>query len=474
MDPNILNAQSSTPLAGNYRSPTTDDSVEQPVHNPHRTKLLIVAVTAGAFLALLLFGALPRILQQQDLLHHSRSQLAQKPSVAFVMAQSSPAIEEFTLPGSTEAIQEASIYARVNGYLHKRYVNIGDHVHAGQLLADIDTPELDQQVSQAASAQEQAAANVDNAREALKKARADAISAQANVRKGKTDLQFQSAQVKRYTQLANEGAVSLEDRDAHVQAYNAATATLDSLVQAQKAAAANVDSSIASVHVAEAALNAAKASYQQIQATRSFKNVTALFDGIVTQRNVDAGALVTAGSANSNQVLFNIAKTDVLRVFVYSPEEYVTHMHVNDKAILNFQEYPGTDFVGTVSHVAGGLNTDSKTLQVEIHVPNANHKLMPGMYAKVRFQSPSDIRLPIVPATTVQTRAEGTFVYTIDANNKVLLHKVEIGRDLGGQLEVSRGLKIGDRVIINPPDDIANGAPVNPVAAPVTIPSTKQ
>lgn len=469
MDPNILNAQSGNPLTGAYRAPSSGDAVE-PVDNPHRTKILIIAVTAGAFLALLLFGALPRILQQQDLLHHSHAQMTQNPSVAFVVAQSSPAIEEFTLPGSTEAIQEASIYARVNGYLHKRYVNIGDHVRAGQVLADIDTPELDQQVQQAASAAEQAAANVDNARQALKKAQADAISAQANVRKGRTDLQFQNAQVKRYTQLAGEGAVSLEDRDSHVQAYNAALATLDSLVQAQKAAAANVDSSVASVHVAEAASNAAKASLQQIQATRSFKSVTALFDGTVTQRNVDAGALVTAGSASNNQVLFNIAKTDVLRVFVYSPEEYVTHMHVGDKAILSFQEYPGRDFVGEVSHVAGGLNTDSKTLQVEIHVPNSDHKLMPGMYAKVRFQSPSEIRLPIVPATTVQTRAEGSFIYTVDAENKVRMHKVEIARDLGGQFEVARGLTIGDRVIVNPTDDIQNGAQVTPAAAPSSNP----
>ncbi|MFN8658868.1 MAG: efflux RND transporter periplasmic adaptor subunit [Candidatus Obscuribacterales bacterium] len=465
MDPNILNAQSGNPMTGGFRAPSAEDAVEPPVDNPHRTKILIIAVTAGAFLTLLLFGALPRIMQQQDLLHHSHSQLAQNPSVAFVVAQSSPAVEEFTLPGSTEAIQEASIYARVNGYLHKRYVNIGDHVRAGQILADIDTPELDQQVQQAASAAEQAAANVDNAREALKKSQADAISAEANVRKGRTDLQFQNAQVKRYTQLAGEGAVSLEDRDSHVQAYNAALATLDSLVQAHKAAAANVDSSKASVHVAEAASNAAKASLQQIQATRSFKSVTALFDGIVTQRNVDAGALITAGSATNNQVLFNIAKTDVLRVFVYSPEEYVTHMHVGDKALLSFQEYPARDFVGEVSHVAGGLNTDSKTLQVEIHVPNSDHKLMPGMYAKVRFQSPSEVRLPIVPATTVQTRAEGSFIYTVDADNKVRMHKVEVARDLGGQLEIARGLTIGDRVIVNPADDIQNGAQVTPVAA---------
>lgn len=123
-----------------------------------------------------------------------------------------------------------------------------------------------------------------------------------------------------------------------------------------------------------------------------------------------------------------------------------------------------------MSHVAGGLNTDSKTLQVEIHVPNSDHKLMPGMYAKVRFQSPSEMRLPIVPATTVQTRAEGSFIYTVDAENKVRMHKVEIARDLGGQFEVARGLKIGELVIVNPTDDIQNGAQVTPVSAPSSNP----
>jgi RND family efflux transporter MFP subunit len=382
------------------------------------------------------------------------------------VAQPGSAVEDFTLPGSTEAIQDAPIYARVNGYLHKRYVTIGDKVHAGQLLADIEVPEIDQQVAAAQSAVTQAEAGLDNAQEALVRADAAAVTASANVRKGRTDLQFYTAEVGRYTQLATEGAVSMETRDAQVQAYHGGKAVLDSLHGAESGAQAAVKSAKAAVNQAEAALNVARANLSQMEATRSFRNVTALFDGIVTKRNVDAGALITSGSNNSNAVLFEIAKTDILRVFVYVPEQYVPFIKEQQQAFLEFQEYPGRKFTGTVTHVSGGLDPASKTLQVEIHVPNDTHTLMPGMYAKVHFQAPSVVRLAVVPATVLQTRADGQYVYIVDAQNRVHMNRLEIGRDLGGQFEVFKGVMTGDHVILNPPDDVRDGMLVTPVMAP--------
>jgi len=427
---------------------------------------VLVAIFLVTFLALIAFGALPRIFQQQALFLHTKAQLTEAPSVSVTIAQAGPATEEFILPGSTEAIQDAPIYARVNGYLHKRYVNIGDHVRAGQVLADIDTPEIDQQVEAAQSAVEQANASLDNAGEALKKAKADALNAADNVHKGETDLQFYTAQVKRYVELSKQGAVSLEDRDSHVQQYNSGVAILDSLNDSVRSAKATENSAKAAVRVAQAALDAARAQYHQIEATRSFKKVTALFDGIVTQRNVDAGALITSGSNNSNTILFEIAKTDILRVFVYVPEQYVPYIHTKQQTLLNFQEYPLRDFTGVVTNISGGLDPNSKTLQVEIHVPNPSHVLMPGMYAKVRFRAPMEIRLPVVPATTLQTRADGNFIYTVDSEKRAHMHKLEIARDMGGQLEVFKGIAIGDTVIVNPPDDIQDGMLINPVPAP--------
>ncbi len=425
------------------------------------------AIVVVVLIGLIAFGALPRVFQQQALIQDTKKQNSEFRSVSVAVAQPGAAIEEFVLPGSTQAIQVASIYARVNGYLDQRYANIGDKVSAGQVLATIDTPEIDQQVQAAESAVQQATAQVENAKETQLKAQADMRTVAANVRKGQTDLQFYTTEVKRYTGLAKQGAVSLEDRDSHIQQYNGALATLESLTEAERSARATFNSAAAAVRAVQSALDTAKAQLKQVTATRSFKKVTAPFSGIVTKRNVDAGALITSGSNNSNAILFEVAKTDMLRVFVYVPEQYVPYVHAGEKAFLTFPEYPRQDFEGTVTNVSGGLDETSKTLQVEIHVPNQNHVLMPGMYAKVRFQASSKVRLPVVPASTLQTRADGSFVYIVDGNNIVHMHKLEVGRDLGGQFEVANGVNSGDRVIISPQDNIHDGMKVEPVLAPV-------
>ncbi len=436
-----------------------------------RKRAGLIAVICIAVFALVAWGVLPRIFQQSELLSHKKSQLAQAPSVSFVTAQLGPAIEEFTLPGNTQAIQDAPIYARINGYLRARYVDIGDQVHAGQVLADIDTPELDKQVEGAQSAVEQAKANLENAREALIKAEADERTAAANVEKAKTDLTFTSVQFGRYKSLAQQGAVSLEDRDTREQAYSAGQAALEAAVSTQKSAQSSIKSARAAVHVAESALATAQSQRDQYEAERSFKKVTALFDGTVVKRNVDAGALITSGSQSNNAVLFEIAKTDVLRIYVYVPEQYVPDIHVGEQAVLTFQAHPGKDFTGTVTNIAGGLDSDSKTLQVEIHVANQDHQLLPGMYAQVTFRTPTPARMVIVPATALQSRPDGAFIYTVDAENRAHMHRVEIGRDLGGQVEIVRGVHEGQKVILNPSDDVQESLLVNPVAAPV-LPGT--
>jgi RND family efflux transporter MFP subunit len=416
---------------------------------------------------LVVFGAWPRIVQQKELVSHTKTQLAEAPSVSVVMAQPGPAIQEFTLPGTTQAIQDALIYARVSGYLHARYVDIGSYVKSGQVLADIDTPEPDKQVQAAASAVKQAQSNLENTREGLAKAEADEKTAEANVRKVSADLDFFTVEEGRYKRLAGVGAVSLEASDVRTQAYQSGLANLDAMKAAARSAKAAVNAAGAAVGVAKSALNAAQAQCDQFEATRSFKKVRALFDGIVTQRNVDPGALVTSGSNTTNTVLFEIAKTDVLRILVNVPEQYLPYIHNGEKAELNFQAFPGRTFEGTITYVAGGLDSASKTLQVEIHVPNANHKLLPGMYARVHFQAPAQNRLVVLPAVAVRTRAEGNFVYTVDDNKVAHLHKVEIGRDLGGQFEIARGVKAGERAVINAPDNVYEGVKVEPVMAPV-------
>ena len=426
-----------------------------------------------ALVGLIAFGALPRINQRRELEKHTKEQGALAMSVSVIAAQPGAAMQEFSLPGNTEAIQDAPIYSRVDGYLHKRYVNIGDTVKAGQVLADIETPELDQQVLVAASSAEQANANLDTARQNYLKSQVDEKSAAANVQKAKTDLQFYTRELARYRQLVAQGAVSAEDSDARLQAYNAGMANLDSMVAAERSAQVSITSAKAAVHVAQAAANAAQSLHDQYQATQSFKKVTALFDGVVTKRNVDAGALIASGSSNNNNLLFEIAKTDVLRVFVYVPEQYVEYVEDKEHAILDFQEFPTTHFDGIVTNVSGGIDPQSKTLQVEIHVPNANHKLLPGMYAQVRFQVPTKIRLPVVPATTLQTRPDGAFMFVVDKAHHAHLHKVFVGRDLGGQFEIASGINVGDLVIINPSDEIRDDMLVTPTVVDLPKPDKK-
>jgi len=450
------------------------DKSVTPAKKRHFLAIPIILICLAAFAGLIAMGILPRLSERKSLAEHTRKEVGQAPFVSVTQAQPGPAIQEFVLPGATQAIQDAPIYARVDGYLQKRYVNIGDKVHTGQVMADIDTPELDQQVQAAASSVEQAAANLDNTNQAFERAKADAVTAQANVRKAKTDLQYYTAELDRYKKLVAEGAVSQEDRDTRLQSYNAGAATLDAMIAAARSADASVNSAKAAVHVAQAALNASRATHDQIQATRSFKKVTAPFDGIVTQRNVDAGALITSGSNTGNNLLFEVAKTDILRVFVYVPEQYVSFIHDGDEAKLEFQEYVGRSFIGLVSNISGGIDPASKTLQVEIHVPNPDHKLLPGMYAKVHFECATTIRQPVVPATTVQTRADGAFIYTVDKDNRVHMHKVEIGRDLGGQFEIAKGIEVGETVIINPNDEVQDGTLVNPVQVKIVAPAKSE
>lgn len=452
---------------GERREAQSSESEIVPIKHQGKFNFWILALILVAFCALIVFGAMPRLTQQKDLVSHTQAQLTRTRSVSVVVAQPGPPIEEFTLPGNTRALNDATIYARVDGYLRIRYVDIGDLVRKGQVLAEIDTPELDQQVQAAKSAIEQSAANLDNAKQALEKAEADVRTASANEEKATTDLEYFKTELGRYNGLAKEGAASIEERDTRKQAYDGGLANLEALKSTEKSARASVNSARAAVHVAEAAMNAAKYQYEQYQATRSFRKVTAPFDGIITKRNVDNGSLITSGSNSSNTLMFEVADMNQLRVWVNVPEQYVSYMKVGQQAKLNYQAYAGRDFIGTVSNVSGGVDTTSKTLQVEIDVPNKDHSLLPGEYASVRFQTPAKIRLASVPATTAQTRADGTFAYTIDDQNRVHMHKLEIGRDLGGQIEAVKGIVPGDKVIVSPPDDLQEGMAVTPVMAPV-------
>lgn len=319
-----------------------------------------------------------------------------------------PASEELVLPGNVMAYIEAPIYARTSGYLKSWYTDIGTPVKRGQLLAEIETPEVDQQ---------------------LRQAKSDLASAEANARIATiTDVRWKGLLVNR--------AVSPQDADT--RAANA---------QAAQASAAS-----------------AQANVGRLQELESFKRVVAPFDGVVTARNTDIGALINAGQSSGAQ-LFRVSDVTRLRVYVQVPEQYAPQTKPGVAAELDFNEHPGTQYPAKVVRTAQALDPTLRTLQVELQVDNSKGELFPGAYAEVHFKLPGSTNTLRVPATALVFRAAGLQVAAVVQGDKVKMHSVVQGRDFGKTVEVLNGVTANDAIIVNPPDSITDGAQVR-VAQP--------
>lgn len=305
------------------------------------------------------------------------------------------------LPANVEAFIQASIHARASGYLKDWFVDIGDHVTNGQVLAEIDTPELDEQLAQAKAQLDQAKASLD-----LAKITAD-----------------------RWNALLKTASVSEQD---------AAEKKSDYILQ-------------------QANVEAARANLQRLQDLKGFDRVTAPFTGVITARNTDIGQLITAGSGPE---LFGMAQTDPLRVYVQVPQQYVHDIADGQKAQLTFLEIPGRTFKATVTQTSGAVDPTTRTLQVELQVPNPKGDIFAGSYAQVRFNESADPAALTISDNAIIFRAEGTQVAVVGADNKVQLRDVKVGRDFGDIIEVLSGLTAKDRVVDNPPDSIADGMSV--------------
>jgi len=313
------------------------------------------------------------------------------------------------LPGNVQANYEAPIYARTNGYLRVWYTDIGTPVKKGQLLAEIESPEVDQQLSQA---------------------RADLATAEANYVYAKsTDVRWQGL-------LATE---SVSKQDAEQRASDAA---------AKKAA------------VQSAAANVAR-----LREMESFKRVLAPFDGVVTQRNTDIGALINAGQS-PGAALFRVADTHRLRIYVSVPQPYASSIRPGMSADLVFTEHPDKHHSATVAFTAQALDPASRTLQVELQTENPRHELFPGAYAQVHFNLTAAAPILRLPANAVLFRAEGLLVAAVGSDHRVRLKRISQGRDFGSSVEVLEGINAADDIVINPPDSITDGALVHVVDQP--------
>jgi RND family efflux transporter MFP subunit len=321
-------------------------------------------------------------------------------AVATVRPTHSEEGEKLVLPGTVQAYIESPIYARTSGYLKSWYTDIGSTVRKGQLLAEIDTPEVDQQLAQAV---------------------ADLATARANeALSNTTDRRWRGL-------LATE---SVSQQDADEKAGDAA---------AKRATAAS-----------------SAANVSRLRELESFKRVVAPFDGVVTARNTDIGALINAGQSVGSE-LFRVADTSKLRIYVRVPEPYAGAAQPGVRAELRFSEQAGKSYTATTVRTSNALDPTLRTLQVELELDNARHEIFPGAYAEVHFSLPGNAHSLRLPATTVLFRAPGPQVATVDSHNRVQLKSIVQGRDFGGSIEVLAGLDDGDQVVVNPPDSIING-----------------
>lgn len=325
------------------------------------------------------------------------------PSVVTVTASRSDSGEELTLPGSVQAFVEAPIYARSSGYLRRWYTDIGAPVKKGQLLAEVESPEVDQQLSQA----------------------------EADLQTAKANASLSSSTNMRWQGLLATESVSKQDAD-------------------EKAGDASAK---------QAAVKSAAANVARLHDLQSFKRVTAPFDGIVTLRNTDVGALINAGQTTGSE-LFRIADIRRLRIFVRVPENFAAATKTGLQASLTFAEQPNRSYTAQIVRTSNSLDPALRTLQVELSLDNADGEVFPGAYAEVHFKLTGNTAALRLPANTVLFRAAGLQVATVDSTHHIKLKSIVQGRDFGQSIEVLSGIETSDLVVLNPPDSITDGLPV--------------
>ena len=392
-----------TELDNHRTAPQVTPPPELPPAPPRKAIIIVVLV----IVVLALSGGLSMLSRIRDAQALAKeTDVDAVATVAVVHPVAEKPDEELVLPASLQAYEESPIYARTNGYLLRWYKDIGSRVAKGELLADIDTPEVDQELSQARATRQQSAAQLDMAK----------ISAD------------------RWQNLRKTDSVSQQETDTQTNAYQQSVANLA----------------------------AADANVRRLEQLESFKHVYAPFAGVLTKRNVDPGALINAGSAGT--ALFTLARVDPLRVFVNVPQAYSPAMKNGMPAYVTLQEIAGQKFRGTVTRTADAIDPATRTLLTEVDVPNKDGHLLPGSFGEVHFLPKINAEKVTVPVNAMLFRQEGARLAVLGPDNKVQLRPITIGRDYGTTLEILGGVSLEDRIIINPSDSLEDGQTVNVAA----------
>lgn len=400
---------------------------------PSRLTIMVLCLSVVVlFLIAFIAGYLPLRARTTLIANEALERENALPRVEVVTAARSSRDSGLQLPGNIQAVTEAPILARADGYIKRRLVDIGDQVHAGQTLAEIEAPELDEQVRQAEAVLRQARSGVDQAK--------------ANLQQGQSDLELARVTAKRWGNLVSDGSVSVQENDQFQAQYRSKIAAVRALEQASSGQQHGVA--------------AAEANLARVEQMTDYRMVVAPFDGVITMRNVDSGALVSNGST----LLFRIAQTGTLRIYLNVPQTHAGAVHRGDVASVTVSNLPGSKFNGAVARTAEALDPASRTLLVEVHVPNPYRILLPGMYAQVDLSSSRAHPPLLIPSSALIVSSEGTEVALVKPDHRLHLQKIAVGRDYGDRIEVANGLQDGDAIVASPSDVLHEGAEVEPVA----------
>ncbi len=390
---------------------------------------LIAILVAAAVIA----GILPRLTRQKALLAAAETQTEQRPLVEVATARPAPMRSTLDLPGDMQALVDSPIFARVDGYLRTRLVDYGDRVKTGQLLAEIDTPELDQQIRQAR-------ATLSQSQSTLNEVKADLDLSKANQNLARLT-------VERWRRLAKAGVVARQEADQKEADF--------AVTEAQVARAQ------ASIATTEETVHGNEANLHRLEEMKAFARITAPYDGVITSRNVDPGWLINSGNGGAARELFHIAQIQVLRIFVNVPQTNVASMHPGQTAELRVEELPGQVFSARVTRIANALDANSRAMLTVLEVPNPSGVLMPGMYAQVRFSTGRAEAAVLVPGDTLILGRQGPRVAVVGSDHRIHLRQIRIGQDLGSEIEVVSGLSAGEMVVANPSDAVRENALVD-------------
>jgi len=387
-------------------------------------------VGAGAVLfALIAVGTIPRLARQREALAAVREAPATHPVVTLIHARQGEPTSELLLPGNIEPLYSANLYARVDGYLDRRNVDIGAKVRSGQVLAVISSPEVDQQLLQARATLAQSEASLQQAKAALELAKANA----------------------ELTRLTKERDLPLGEQHAISQQI------VDSAVQSHEARVADVSAATANITAAEANVTANRANVSRLQQMQSFERIVAPFDGVITERNVERGDLVSTGNSAVGKPLFSIAQSGTLRIQIDVPQSEAVNIKDGQKASIDVKERLGRPYTGTVIRSAGALNNAARTMLTEVQVDNRDASLLPGMYAQVKFTLSQQRTSLIIPTSSLVVDRGGMHVVPVDESHTIHLVPVKLGKDMGKEVEILNGIQGSESLVASPSDLLNEG-----------------